>query len=357
MINRRNFLGVAALAAAQLTGCAPLAIAQGSVPGAATLRPRRLRAGDTVGLVSPGSPIAEPLTVQLAREAFEAMGLRVRLGRFARERRGYFAGRDEDRAADLNAMFADDGVDAVFALRGGWGTARILPMVNFDVIRSNPKILLGYSDITALLNAVNARTGLVTFHGPMGVSSWTAYPLDHFRRLLFDAEAMEFSNPVGTGGDLVQRDHRVQTINPGVARGRLVGGNLAVISGVVGSAYLPDWSGAILFLEDVDEGIHRIDRMLTQLRLAGILERLNGVVFGKCTNCLPVYSDSTGPGQGYGSLTLTEVLNDHLSPLRVPAWSGAMIGHITDQWTLPVGAEVEIDATRGTIRMLEPAVR
>nr|MBA2671320.1 LD-carboxypeptidase [Gemmatimonadota bacterium] len=222
MINRRSFIGVATLAAAQLTSCAPLAIAQGTVPRSTTLRARRLSPGDTVGLVSPGSPIAEQLPVQLAQEAFEAMGLRVRLGRFARDRRGYFAGRDEDRAADLNAMFADDGIDAVFALRGGWGTARILPMVDFDLIRRNPKILLGYSDITALLNAVTARTGLVTFHGPMGVSSWTEYPLDHFRRLLFDAEAMEFSNPVGTGGDLVQRDHRVQTITPGIARGRLV---------------------------------------------------------------------------------------------------------------------------------------
>jgi muramoyltetrapeptide carboxypeptidase len=357
MITRRDFVGMVGLAATGAAACTPVAAAQRAAsPARPVLRPPRLKPGDTVGLVSPGSPVAEPLSVQLAQESFEAMGLRVKLGRFARERRGYLAGRDEERAADLNAMFADRGVDAVFALRGGWGSARILPAVDFDLIRRNPKVLLGYSDITALLNAVYARTGLVTFHGPMGVSSWPAYPLEYFRRLLFGAEAVEFANPVSTGGDLVQRENRVQTITPGTARGRLVGGNLAVLSALIGTGYVPDWRGSILFLEDVDEGIHRVDRMLTQLGLAGVLGQLRGFVFGKCTNCTAVSPCTTGPGGGYGSLTLAEVLEDHVAPLKIPAWSGAMIGHITDQWTLPVGAEVEIDAVRGTIRMLEPAV-
>jgi muramoyltetrapeptide carboxypeptidase len=125
-----------------------------------------------------------------------------------------------------------------------------------------------------------------------------------------------------------------------------------VLTAVIGSAYLPDFRGSILFLEDVDENIHRIDRMLTQLRLAGVLQQLAGFVFGDCANCLPF----PGPGQGFGGFTLIEVLRDHIQPLGIPAWEGAMIGHMTDQWTLPVGAEVEIDAARGTMRMLEPAV-
>jgi muramoyltetrapeptide carboxypeptidase len=348
-ITRRSFLGMAG-AAAGAAALPPLALHARAERGdaVATVRPRRLREGDTVALVSPGSPVAEDFGVQLARESFEAMGLRVRLGRSVRERRGYLAGSDADRAADLNELFADASVDALFALRGGWGSARILPLLNFDLIRRNPKILLGYSDITALLNAIHARTGLVTFHGPMGVSRWTEYPLSHLRRLLFDAEAMEWSNPVDTGGDLVQRDNRVRTITPGTARGTLVGGNLSVLAGIVGSGFVPRWDGSILFLEDVDEGIHRMDRMLTQLALAGVLGSIRGFVFGRCTSC--------DPQADYGSLTLEQVLADHVAPLGIPAWSGAMIGHVTDQWTLPVGAEVEIDAARGTIRLLEPAV-
>lgn len=358
MATRREFLGTAALAALSAGACAPAARAQppGAMPSPSApvppVRPRRLRPGDTVGLVSPASPVAEALDVQLAVESFEAMGLRVRMGRFARERHGYFAGSDRERAADLEAMFRDESVAAVFALRGGWGSARILPLVDFEVIRANPKVLLGYSDVTALLNAAWARAGLVGFHGPMGVSRWGSYAYGYFRRVLFDAEAVQFSNPTGRGDDLVQRENRVQTITPGTARGRLAGGNLSVLTGIVGSGYLPDWEGTILFLEDVDEGIHRVDRMLTQLALAGVLGRIRGFVFGRCTDC----DASTPSGGGYGSPTLQEVIEQHVAPLGIPAWTGAMIGHFADQWTVPVGGEVEIDAARGTIRMLEPAV-
>jgi muramoyltetrapeptide carboxypeptidase len=350
-IGRRGFLGIAGAAAGALV----LPPAGGTAPArrrSVPVRPPRLRPGSTVALVSPGSPVAEDFDVQLARESFEAMGLRVRLGRSVRERRGYLAGTDRERAADLNEMFADPAIDAVFALRGGWGTARILPAVDFETIRRNPKILLGYSDVTSLLNAVRARSGVVTFHGPMGISRWTPYPLQHLRRVLFDGELVEFRNPEGAGDDLVQRENRVRTITPGVARGRLVGGNLSVLAGIVGSGYVPEWDGSILFLEDVDEGIHRMDRMLTQLALAGVLGAIRGLVFGKCTDC----GTEGSPGGGYGSLTLDQVLADHVAPLGIPAWSGAMIGHVVDQWTLPVGVEVEIDASRGALRMLEPAV-
>jgi muramoyltetrapeptide carboxypeptidase len=140
----------------------------------------------------------------------------------------------------------------------------------------------------------------------------------------------------------------VQTITGGRARGRMLGGNLSVLSGIVGSGYLPDWDGAILFLEEIGEDIYRVDRMLTQLKLAGILDAVAGVVFGKCTDC--------ESSESYGSLTLEEILDDHLRPLGVPAWYGAMIGHISDKWTVPVGSDVEIDADTGTVTMLESAV-
>jgi muramoyltetrapeptide carboxypeptidase len=348
---RRRFIGLAGAAA--LTAIAPRPVRAG---GRATrapvppsiVKPPRLKPGDTVGLIEPASATFESVTLQITIETIEALGLKARPGNHVRDRYGYLAGTDKDRADDVNRLFADPSVNAIVAVRGGWGCARLLPYLDFGVIAKNPKILVGYSDLTALLVPVFARTGLVTFHGPMGVSKWNAFNVGYLKRVLFDAEAVTFENVKETGEELVQTENRIQTITPGVARGRIVGGNLSVLSGIVGSGYLPDWEGRILFIEDVEENIYRVDRMLTNLKLAGILAKLRGVVFGNCTKC--------EPGEGYGSLTLEEVLGDHIKPLGVPAWSGAMIGHIDRQFTIPEGVEVEIDAAKGTIRMLEPAV-
>jgi muramoyltetrapeptide carboxypeptidase len=314
----------------------------------ALLKPPRLRPGDTVGLFASANATFLRAELEIATESLSALGLKVKQGAHLLDRYGYFAGRDRDRAADVNALFADPGIKGVMAIRGGWGSARVLPFLDYDLIRRNPKVLMGYSDLTAILNAVHARTGLVTFHGPVGVSTWTPFSVEHMRRVLFDGEAPTLANPVEVKDTLVQVEDRVQTIVPGVARGRLLGGNLTVLTSIVGTTYLPDWDGAILFIEDVREQIYRIDRMLTQLALAGILGRLRGVVFGKCTRC--------DPGEGYGSLTLEEVFDDHLKPLGVPAWQGAMIGHVDEQWTVPIGLSAEIDAGRGTLKLLEPAV-
>jgi muramoyltetrapeptide carboxypeptidase len=356
---RRQFLEMAG-AAALASAAAGTAISQTRPPSpatsagqagqaaGATVRPPRLKPGDTIGLIEPASATFEADILQISVEVVEAMGFKARLAPHADDRYGYLAGKDEDRARDVNQFFADPTVNAVMAVRGGWGCARLLPHIDFATIAKNPKILVGYSDLTALLLAVHARTGLVTFHGPMGVSTWNAFNLDSFRRVLVGAEAVTFENVREIKDTLVQVDNRIQTITPGLARGRLLGGNLTVLAGIVGSGYLPDFSGAILFVEEVEESIYRVDRLLTQLALAGILGRLRGVVFGHCTKCLP--------GDGYGSLTLDEVLRDHIRPLGVPAWSGAMIGHISRQFTMPIGSEVEIDATKGTIRMIEPAV-
>jgi muramoyltetrapeptide carboxypeptidase len=229
---------------------------------------------------------------------------------------------------------------------GGWGSARVLPHLDYDLIRANPKAIAGFSDVTALLNGVHARTGLVTFHGPHPRVKVSA---DYFRRVLFDGELVTFRNPSEIADDeLVQTRERYATIHPGKARGRLLGGNLAVLSAIVGSRFMPDLDGAILFLEDVREAVYRVDRMMTQLRLAGLLDGLAGFVFGRCTDC--------DPGTSYGSLTLEEVLDDHIKPLAIPAYRGAMIGHIKRQFTLPLGVEAEIDADTGSLRLLEPAV-
>ncbi len=346
MTHRRTWLKSALLAPflPHLPGSFPAPFAP-----PALLKPPRLRPGDTIGLCCPAAPAYNRETVQVAIESLQALGFKTKLSTHFYDRYGYLAGSDAHRAADLNAHFADPAVHAVLAMHGGWGCARLLPLIDYDQIRRTPKILLGYSDITALLLAINAKTGLVTMHGPEGAATWNTFTVDWFRRVLLLGEAVTLRNPIAPGDNLTQKTDRITTLRPGTARGLLLGGNLTVLSHLVGTPYLPDWRGSILFLEDVHESVYRVDRMLMHLKLAGILEQVAGVVFGKCTQCEP---DSGG----YGSLTLDEVLREYILPLNVPAFSGAMIGHIADKFTVPVGLMAEMDATTGTIRLLEPAV-
>lgn len=351
MVSRREFVRIAASAPAWIGASrAERGLGTQTAPSPQVLKPRRLSPGDTVAIVAPASATFFPVELDIARETFEAMGLSVKVGEHVLSRYGYLSGRDEERAADLNRFFADPGVNGIVALRGGWGSARLLPHLDYYSIAKNPKVLLGYSDVTALLCGIHARTGLVTFHGPVGISRWNTFNRSWLDQVIFRGRAVTFENPARIPeGELVQREHRIRTITGGRARGRLIGGNLSVLTAIVGSPFVPDFSGAILFLEDTDEAPYRLDRMLTQLKLAGILAKLRGVVFGRCTEC--------EPGEGtYASLTLEEILTDHVKPLGIPAWHGAAIGHIATQFTLPVGTSVEIDADRGTIRMLEPAV-
>jgi muramoyltetrapeptide carboxypeptidase len=342
-MQRRDFLQSAALAALlPMLGSAGSAIA---APRGRVL-PVPLRPGDTVGLVSPSSATDERLNLQLAREVMQALGFRVKTGAHYAARHGHLAGTDAQRAGDLNTMFADEEVRAIVCVRGGSGAARLLPLLDYDAIRANPKVLLGYSDITALHSAILARAGLVTFHGPIGAGSWNAFNVDQFRRMFFERELMRYENLVDAGDELVPRKHRTLTITGGKARGELVGGNLSVLVGLAGSRYLPDFDGRILFLEDVEEAPYRIDRMLTTLKLMGALDRIAGFIFGECTDC--------DPGEGFGSLTLDQIFDHHIKPLGIPAYRGAMIGHIRQQFIVPHGGQVEMDADAGTFRMVEP---
>ena len=344
-MHRRQFLGSTALAAAALA----LPLARGGQAQAATpsrILPPPLQPGDTIGLVSPSAATDDPFDLQLAREAMEALGLEVKAAPHLDARRGHLAGTDAERAGDLNAMFADRRVRAIVCARGGSGATRLLPLLDYPLIRRNPKALLGYSDITALHNALLSQAGLVSFHGPIGSGSWNTFNADQFRRVFFGRELMQYRNLSEPGDELVPRRNRTVTITGGTARGELVGGNLSVLVALAGSRYLPDFRGKILFLEDVGEAPYRVDRMFSTLRLMGALEQVAGVVFGECTEC--------DPGDGYGSLTVPQILSDYLAPLGVPAYRGAMIGHIRQQFILPVGGKVELDADAGTLRMLEP---
>ena len=342
-MDRRTFLGSAALAASLLPWSG---IASAASPVRGRLLPVPIAKGDTIGLVSPSSATDDSFNLQLAREAMEAFGFKVKTGAHYDARRGHLAGTDAERAGDLNAMFADRAVKAIICTRGGSGAARLLQLLDYDVIRRNPKVLLGYSDITALHSAIHAKTGLVTFHGQIGSGSWNKFNVEQFQRVLLDRELVEYRNKIELGDELVPRQNRTITIRGGKARGELVGGNLTVLTALAGSPYLPDFDGKILFLEDVSEAPYRVDRMFSTLKLMGALDKVAGVIFGECTDCKP--------GDGYGSLTLEQILDDYILPLKVPAYRGAMIGHIREQFIVPVGGEVELDADAGTFRLLEP---
>ncbi|MBO6766943.1 MAG: LD-carboxypeptidase [Erythrobacter sp.] len=338
MIARRAALGLmGGLAGAALM---PLAAAARS-----RRKPPRLRQGDTVGLVAPASAVMLPHELDRAIHWITGMGLVPKLGGHVAEQDGYLAGTDIDRAADINAMFADPQVRAIFTIRGGWGGARILPLLDWTSIRTNPKLLIGYSDTTALHCAIAGRAGFPTLHAPNAASRWEAASWESLWNIAF-AGAM----PV-LGGEEAERasGRAARTLVPGAARGRLLGGNLTVLSTLMGTGWLPSFDGAILVLEDINEEPYRVDRMLQQLQLAGVFERVAGVVFGQCTRC-----NSRDPD--YAGFTLDDVLERHLGGIAKPVVAGFNTGHVRGQLTLPIGVMVELDGGARHLRMLEPAV-
>lgn len=343
MLSRRSVI-------AAMSAAAALGLARAAPAADAGRKPPRLRAGDTVGLVAPAM-FADDLTeVEAVKAAIVAMGLVPKVGRYVTARYGYLAGADVQRAEDLNAMYGDDSVRAVFAVHGGWGSARLLPHLDWNLIRRNPKLLVGMSDITALHLAFAARAGFPTIHAPNAGNGWLDISASSFRSLAFAGETPTFRNPdLATVDPLQQERWRTTTIRPGKASGILVGGNLSVLASLVGTPWLPDFAGRILFIEDTGEVEYRIDRLLTQLALAGILAKVAGVVFGQCTRC-------TAGIPNYSGFTVPQLLQQHLGPLGIPAFHGANIGHVANQLSIPSGVRAEIDAAAGTIRILEPAV-
>lgn len=332
-LSRKNFLSISGLG-----------LASGFLKGSKNnlnselIKPKKIKKGATLGLVAPASPVYDSSQFDEMIVTLQELGYELKLGKHVKDRNGYLAGKDKDRAQDVMDMFSDPEVDAILCVRGGWGCNRILPFIDYDVIKNNPKPFIGFSDITSLHMAFLHKTGLVTFHGPVGKSDWNEFTLSAWDEVLIKGKKATFKIPDD------QEDSFV--INSGKASGRLLGGNLTVLTAMIGSEYLPDFTGSILFLEDVGEDVYRIDRMLTQLKLAGILDQLNGFVFGKCTDC----------SAGKNSLTLKEVFDDHISLLDIPAFYGAMISHEKENITLPVGIQATINANDKSIRLLEPGV-
>ena len=337
LVTRRHFLALSA------------ALAQISVQK--QLRPRALRPGDTVGLITPSTYVSDPDRLALAEHTLKFFDLKPKFGKNVRKRNGYLGGSVSERLDDLHAMFADTAVNAVFAIRGGYGSAQLLDRIDYGLLRKNPKIFLGYSDITALHLAIQKRAGLVTFHGPVALSGFSEYTQKNFRRALFETTPLGVvTNPPETNP--LRPSHTLRTIRPGKARGPLVGRNLTLISTTMGTPFEVETRGKILLLEDVDEQPYSIDRMLTQLRLAGKFDGVAGVVFGECNACRP--RDYKPAFES--TLSLGEVLDEILGQLRVPVLSGLTFGHTDDQLTLPLGVMAALDADKGELVIEEAGV-
>lgn len=342
-------LGAAAASASSQPIASAGYSAQGVAGEGAPLLPRRLEQGMTVGLVTPASNAWEDEDIRFAGDVVRSLGFQVKEGKHLYRRTQYLAGPDAARAEDFNRMFADKDVDAVFCLRGGYGTPRILPMLDYSLIRENPKVLLGYSDITALLNAIYHRSGVMTFHGPIAAQNFTDYTLAEYQKVLVHGERpvpLGAPPPFETAPGRVENRNRITRFAGGRARGRLIGGNLSLMATLIGTPFEPDYRGKILFLEDVSEAPYRVDRMLTQLWLAGKLQQVAGIVFGKFTD-----ADASG-----NTFSMEHVLRERTAALGVPVVRGLMIGHVKDQTTVPVGAMAELDGDAGTLVLRDRVV-
>lgn len=309
------------------------------------LKGKRLKIGDTIGLIGPSGTVRTEGAVDRAIAYMQEQGFKVKVGESAHAKYGYLSGTDEVRARDVNAMFADPEVDAIVCTRGGYGTMRMLDLLDYDVIRKNPKVFVGFSDVTAMHIAFQEKCGLVTFHGPMATSWNDSFP-DGFTRPAFYNAVMK-AEPLGELHN-APGYHERKTVNSGSAEGMLVGGNLSLIAGTIGTPYEINTKGRILFIEEIGERTYCVDRMLTQLRLAGKFEDCAGVVFGDFADCPVEYPE-------FG-LTLDEVILDVAAPCGKPMFTGLQAGHVSPKLTLPFGVQVRMDADARSLTVLESAV-
>jgi len=313
--------------------------------------PPRLSFADKIGIIAPASAPPDPKAVDRSVAVLLRLGFKAVLAPNVRQRWGFLAGSDRQRAADLMKMFADPEIKAILCLRGGYGTARLLQLLNYDVLRANPKIFVGYSDITSLHCAFLVKANLVSFHGPMLNSDFIKprmpdYTLSNFLRTLM--------SPFPPGS--ICEGYKKNTLNVlrrGIASGPLLGGNLSILCAALGTPFLPSFKGAILFFEDLDEVPFRFDRMLTQLLNAGLLQQVAGIAIGLNKNCRDPKAKKT---KEYRQ-TLDDVFKERLLPLKVPVVSGLPFGHVPWNATLPIGVRVTLDGNAGDLRVEQPAVR
>jgi muramoyltetrapeptide carboxypeptidase len=296
------------------------------------IKPPKLNPGDTVGVISPAGPVAQS-DLAAGLHFIESQGFQIRLGRHVYDRREYLAGSDADRLWDLEDMFRNSEVKAIFCSRGGYGSMRLLGSIDYGLIQETPKILVGYSDITALLAAVVKQSGLITFHGPMvkELSNLTEKRWRNLIQMISSEKPIRFAPMEG------------YPISGGKASGRMMGGNLSLLCGLMGTPFMPDLTGSILFVEDRGEALYRLDRMFMQLTLAGCLKGIKGLIVGHFEGCGSVAA-------------IEEMISGYFKPLNIPIAAGFPLGHGSGNCTLPIGSLVELDTDIMNLSLLEPTV-
>jgi muramoyltetrapeptide carboxypeptidase len=313
------------------------------------VRPPKIGPGSRIALLAPAGPLLERDDLTRAEALCRALGYQPVMGRNAHRSHGYLAGTDDERLADLNHALQDPTIHAVWCIRGGYGVVRILERLDYGALAKTPKALIGFSDITALLNAATRIAGVVSFHGPVARASMPAFSRRHFERVLTDAAAPGRLGRIPLPADvLVPQENRIVPLRGGTAEGHLAGGNLTLLQCLIGTPYFPELDGAILFLEDAGEDLYRVDRMLAHFRMIGAFRRLAGVVVGRFTELRRGGAD--------GALGFDQVLETYFAPLGIPVAYGFPIGHLEEQWTLPLGVRARLDADACELELLEPAV-
>ena len=297
------------------------------------LSPSPLAEGDSVAITAPASPIS-PALLHNAVRSVEFLGLKPVVMASCKMSHGYLSGEDEARAADINDAFAAKEIKGIFCLRGGYGCMRLLPFLDYQSIRQNPKVFIGYSDITALHTAINKLSGLITFHGPMPSIDYTSldrFTLTSLKTMLFcRRKALDIKNPC---------DQKITTLLPGSASGMLTGGNLALLASTLGSPYEVNTKGRILFMEDVNEPPYRLDRAFTALSLAGKFEDCSGIILGTFKGCCQ--SDS-------GVLSIYDIVREVILKYGKPTVINLRAGHVYPQLTLPMGEQISLTAHEKT---------
>jgi len=348
-MKRRNFIKTISTAsvAAAIT---PHSVSDGiKSPSKDLIKPKRLVEGDTIALVTPGSYITE----KEKRESISnirSLGFEVTYSERLMQKNGYFSATDEERAADLNEMFEREDVKGIMCARGGYGSARILSYLNYELIGRNPKPFIGFSDVTAVHFALLKKSRLISFHGPVSISTFNHFSTNSFKEVLvsptFELQ-MENSN-----SDNNYNPYGITTITDGKAEGELVGGNLSIVASLIGTEYDIDFSGKIVFLEEFLEEPYRVDRMFTQMIQAGKLINAAGIALGVFKLCEP---DRSNPAFN-GSFNLMEVLTDRLGSLGIPVVYGLSFGHVVDKFVLPLGVKARLDGETQQLKLLETAV-